>query len=328
MLESIERDLAEIGNEIEKEIEKVISKKGIPNLHNAIWYHLDSGGKRLRPALAVATCKVFGGDVKKVIPFAAGCELLHNWLLIHDDIEDGDVIRRDKPALWKKYGLAHGINAGDYMSEKVYELILKSEVDEKTLIRLLKETIKTCALTAEGQTHDMNLRENNNPSEEEYMNSVKRKTAYYLTMPIVGGAIIAGAPDNIINKIKEFGMKIGPAFQIVDDLLDLTKGKGRKEIGSDIKEGKRSIMVVHCSSKCNSEEKTKLFEILNKPRRKTSDKDVLWVKGLFEKYGSMTYAREMADKLVMEAKEIVSGFPDEARELLNRFAEYMIKRKR
>ncbi len=327
MIDKVERILKEKGELIEEEIEGVIPREGIRNLHDAVWYHLDTGGKRIRPVLAILTCESLGGDTRKVLKFAAACELLHNWLLIHDDIEDGDRVRRDKPAVWVKYGLAHGINVGDFMSEKVYELILRSELDNETKLRLVKEVVETCVKTSEGQTLDMNLRKNNSPSESDYMKMIKLKTAWYLTLPMVGGAIIAGRSD-LVERIREFGMRIGPAFQIADDLLDLTKGKGRKEIGSDIREGKRSIMVVHCCSKCLPNERERLFEILNKPREETTREDVEFVKNLFEKYDSIEYARDKAKSLIEESKKITSGMPERLREVLDEFAEYLVERKR
>ena len=330
-MKGIEDILAEVGKEVEAEMERLLPRKGIENLNDAIWYHLDTGGKKLRPALAVLTCKMLGGDVNRAMPFAAACEIMHNWFLVHDDIEDGDTVRRDMETVWKKYGLAHGINVGDYLSDKVYELIIecgKRGMDEKTLVRLLKEAVFTCIKTAEGQTLDINLRKNNNPAEEVYMKMIEEKTGYYLTMPIVGGAIVAGAPEDVIKKVREVGMKMGPAFQIIDDLLDMTEGKGRKEIGADVKEGKRSVLVVHCSSECNEKEKEKLFEILNRPREETTKEDVSFVKALFDRCGSIVYAQEKAKSLIAEAKELANGLQPELRDILNSFADYIIERKR
>ncbi len=123
-------------------------------------------------------------------------------------------------------------------------------------------------------------------------------------------------------------MRVGPAFQIADDLLDLTKGKGRGETGSDIREGKRSIMVVHCSSKCDQKEKKRMFDILNKPREKTGKKDITFVRNLFEKYGSLEYAGERAKSLVNESREITSGMPENLRRILDQFSEYLVERKK
>src|SRR3990167_2485100 len=194
----------------------------IPNLHDAIQYHMGTGGKRLRPLLAILTYEALGGRDEKILPFAAACEVLHNWFLVHDDIEDGDKVRRDKPAVWVKYGLAHAINAGDYMAQKVYELILNSRkygVDEKIVNDLLEAMVQTSIRTAEGQAMDINMR-SASPSENDYMDMVIGKTAHYLTVPMVGAAILAGRKE-LIPRLIEFGMQIGPAFQIADDVLDL-----------------------------------------------------------------------------------------------------------
>lgn len=327
---NIERILSEKGKLIDREIESVFPRQ-ISNLHDAVYYHLGTGGKRIRPVLAIATCEALGGDVEQIIPFAAACEVLHQWLLVHDDIQDGDEVRRDKPAVWVKYGLAHGINVGDYMSSKVYELILRSRiygVGNETIFRLLDSMIKTAVKTSEGQAMDMNLREKGKPTEKDYMEMVIGKTGHYMTIPMVGGAIVAGADEKTITGIIEFGNFIGPAFQIADDVLDLTKGKGRRETGRDIKEGKRSILVVHCLKKGNPKEKKTLLGILDKPPEKTTNADVLRVKKLFEKYGSIEYAEKKAKELVSRAKEATKELPAPLRSILNEFADYMVERKR
>jgi len=326
----VEKILAEKGPLIEKEIHAVFPN-AIPNLHDAVIYHLGTGGKRLRPVLAIATCEALGGSAERIIPFAAACELLHQWILAHDDIQDGDRVRRDKPALWAKYGLAHGINTGDYMAQKVYELVLRSKdrgVDNETVFRLMDSMVTAAAKTAEGQAMEINLRSNDSPNESEYMEMVVGKTAHYLTIPMVGGAIIAGADKKLIDKIIDFGNFIGPAFQITDDILDLTKGKGRKEIGRDIKEGKRSILVIHCLGKCTAKEKKLLLAVLNKPPGKTTNADVLAVKKLFEEYGSIKYAQDKAKELVTKAKGVTAEMPAPLRDLLNDFADYLVERRK
>lgn len=323
--------MKEKGHLIDKELGKVFPKSRIPNLEEAVWYHLDTGGKRLRPLLAIATYEALGGKDDKILPFAAACEILHAWLLIHDDIEDGDEVRRDKPALWKKYGMPHGINVGDYMAQKVYEIILNSRkkgVDEKTVFRLIEAMVTAAVKTAEGQAKDMNMRDNDAPTEKDYMNTVTDKTAHYLTVPAVGGAILAGSDDALIRKIIRYGEFIGPGFQITDDVLDLTEGKGRGETGRDIKEGKKSIMIIHCLSKCSASERKKILTILAKPPQDTTDSDVQQVKTLFDRYGSADYAKRMAASLGEEAKKATKEMPPKLMEVLDAFSDYMIKRKR
>ncbi len=331
MIDGVEKILKEKGYLIEKEMEKVIPRKGIKNLNDVVWYHMDSGGKRIRPVLAIMACEALEGKIEQVLPFAASCELMHNWFLVHDDIEDGDEVRRGQSAVWKRFGIDHAINVGDYMSEKVYDLIfssLKNGVDEHTVMRLIEETIFTCSKTAEGQTMDMNLRKNDSPAEKDYFESIERKTAYYFMHPIIGGCIVAGAKDDVIKKVREFGLKAGPAFQIVDDLLDLTDGKGRDEIGCDIKEGKRTLMIVNCMERCSVDERNDLIRILNKPREETSKEDVVWVKELLERHDSMDYAMEKARSLVNEAKHIISDLPEGLKSILEQFADYLIERKK
>ena len=327
----IEKLMMEKSRLIDKEIEEVF-RGNVTNLHDAVRYHMDTGGKRLRPLLAILTYEALLGDkVKddaKILPFAAACEVLHNWFLVHDDIEDGDKMRRDKPTVWVKYGLAHAINAGDYMAQKVYELILNSRkygVDEKIVNDLLEAMVQTSIRTAEGQAMDINMR-SASPSENDYMDMVIGKTAHYLTVPMVGAAILAGRKE-LIPKLVEFGMAIGPAFQIADDVLDLEEGKGRGETGRDIKEGKKSILVIHCLEKCSEAEKRELLGILNKKPEETSGEDVLAARHLFEKHGSINHARKKADGLKGQAMETAKSVP-ELRELLVFFADYLVNRKK
>ncbi|MBI3190573.1 polyprenyl synthetase family protein [archaeon] len=326
----IEKIMAEKSHLIDKEFEAVLKKDEIENLHDAIWYHMSTGGKRIRPLLAILTCEALSGDSKKIIPFAAACELLHNWLLIHDDIEDGDRVRRDLPTVWVKYGMPHAVNVGDYLAQKVYELIIRSKnynVPDDVVVKLIDAMITTSLKTSEGQSMDMNLRNNESPTETEYISMAIHKTAYYLTVPMIGAAIVSDRED-LVDKIVDFGMNIGPAFQITDDVLDLTEGKGRQEIGRDIKEGKRSILVVHCLSKCAPSEKEALVDILNKTPEDTSDNDVLLVKEMFEKHGSIDYAVGVAKKYADKAKTISDDMPDDLRSVLDFFADYIVKRRK
>ncbi len=326
-MKGIQELVLEESEGIEQEIGKVIRKAGIPNLHDAVWYHLEAGGKRLRPALAILVCKALGGTREQALPFAAACELFHNWLLVHDDLEDGDEIRRNRPAVWKKYGMAHAINIGDYMSEKVYEILLDSKgMDDKTMLRLLREVAIVGVKTAEGQAKELNLRQRPTFMEKDYFEMVELKTGLYLALPITGGAIIAGASENMIASLKEYGRYLGPAFQITDDLLDLTRGKGRGEIGCDIKEGKRTLMAIHTLSKCSESERETLLEILGRKRSKTGTEDVNFAIGLYKQYYSMQYCSQKALDLANKAKQSVKHIP-ELYPLLSELADYMVNRR-
>jgi geranylgeranyl pyrophosphate synthase len=330
-IDDVERILAEKGSLIDKEFEKFIPKRDGDNLYEAVWYHMGTGGKRIRPVLALMACEAMGKDMKKAIPFAAACELLHNWLLVHDDIEDGDEVRRNQPTIWKKYGIPHAINIGDLMSQKVFQIILdskKSGVDDKTTMKLLNLIAETAIRTAEGQAMDIGMRATDSPTEEEYMEMVIAKTGYYLMAPIIGGAMIGGAKDKHVDAIIEFGRHAGPAFQIADDILDLTEGKGRGEIGRDIKEGKRSIILINCLPKCTAGERKHIIDVLNRPPAHTSNEDVKFVKAMFERYRAIDYSMKKAEELMEKAKEAIEPLPDGLREVLEMFADYLISRKK
>ncbi len=316
------------GPSLERTIERALPRKGIPNLNNAAWHHLDAGGKRLRGLFAILSCEAFGGNPRDSFFFAAACELMHNWMLVHDDIEDGDKVRRGKPTVWAQYGQGHGVNVGDYMQQGVNFALLRSYVDDATFRNLASLLTNASMQTINGQAMDMNLRQRKDVTEAEYMKMVRRKTGHYLVAPLIGGAMIAGVSDDkVLSKIRSYGKFIGPAFQIADDLIDVTEGKGRGEIGCDIKEGKRSMLVVRVATVSSDSERNRMFSILDKPREKTTEKDVKYVLDLFRSYDVIAYAQRKTEELLQAAKSTVQTLPDKPRELLHGIADYLAERK-
>lgn len=309
----------------------------VANLHEGLLYALgldqeDSKirGKRIRPALCLVTCEALGGDPKQSIPFAMAVELMHNFFLVHDDIEDGDEFRRDRPSVWKKYGLAHGINIGDFLFTKVFSAFLLrrgEDLDPLLRIRLLELLVDTLEHTHVGQTLDMNALGQNSISMAGYMDIVTNKTAYYLAAPIIGGAMIAGADANIIGAIRRMGQSVGPVFQIVDDTIDLTHGKGRETIGSDIREGKRSFLVAHTAMRAPEAERAEMFDILNLPREMTTDAHIARVADLFDKYGAIEAGRAFCNDLMKKAKESIADIPKELRDTLLGIFDGLLDRK-
>jgi len=315
---------------VDDEISKLIPRVGgIPNLHDAIWHTISAGGKRLRPVMCLLVAETLNGDRVKALRFAAAVELIHSFLLIHDDIEDQDVVRRNRPSLWVKYGLAHAVNSGDYIIPKVYETILglrQLSLDESKLIDLLDAVTVCLKETGEGQAMEINTRKKDMLNEDEYLEVIRKKTGYYLTLPIIGAAIISGAPTDVMTSIRRYGNFVGPAFQIHDDVIDLTKGKGRGERGCDIKEGKRSFLVVHAMSKCTLQERKTLLALLNKPREKKTKEDIEWVTILFDRYKSVDAGVKKAHELVKQGKEEISNVPQRLKKLLYGFANFAIER--
>ena len=316
---------------IDQEIKKLIPEDSYKNLYDSMHYVFSTGGKKLRPTLCLFVCKILGTDVKSAIPFATSLEMMHNFTLVHDDIEDGDLIRRNFPTVWKKYGMAHGINIGDGMIFKAYESLLNSEhyLPSEKVVILSKLLTDTLMRIIEGQNMEFNFRSRGNVSIEEYMEMVWRKSGVLFATALSGGSIIADASDEIKQALEEYGKKIGPAFQIRDDVLNII-GEGRKygkEIGGDIKEGKRTIIIIHCLNTCKSDERKKILDILKKSREQVSVSDVKLVIKLMKKYNSIEFAQQKAEELASQAKQVLKKIRN--RELavaLTELADFISKR--
>ena len=270
-------------------------------------------GKRLRPALAILTCEALGGKVSQVMPFAVAVELMHNFFLIHDDIEDGDVMRHGRATVWRKFGLAHGVNIGDYLHARVTAVVLKSlehGVAPATVLRLLTVLVETLDHTHRGQALDISARSCGDLTVEQYLATVGEKTGYYLAAPLIGGAIIAGADESLLDDLRDYGSAVGPMYQIVDDLIDLTESKGRGERGADMREGKRSFMVAFALSRLDPVARTELLCILDRPRELTTPKNIARAIEILEECGAVEQARATVKDLAGRTRSVVTRMPD------------------
>ncbi|MBN1866905.1 polyprenyl synthetase family protein [Candidatus Sumerlaeota bacterium] len=307
----------------------------VPNLHDGLLYALGldqpdaaARGKRIRPSLCLIACEALDGDPARAMPVAIAFELMHNFFLVHDDIEDGDRFRRGRPSVWTRYGLAHGVNIGDFLLAKVFEAVLAARADLSTAlaIELTELIVETLRFTHVGQTQDLNARSERDIDVDRYLEIVTNKTGYYLAAPIVAGAMIAGASSETLSAIRGFGRCAGPVFQITDDIIDLTESKGREQRGSDIREGKRSFLVAHAAARTTNEERDDLFRILDLPRDETTPEDVDRVRALFEKYGSPEAGRTLCRESMEKAREELAPVPEELRTSLLGVFEWLLNR--
>ncbi len=303
----------------------------IPYISEGVRYQLSTGGKRLRPALCLIACEALEGDPADALPFAAATEVLHNFFLVHDDIEDGDRVRRDHPTLWVKFGLANGINIGDYLIAACFRLILSAPLPPEANLKLLRLFTLAFERTVEGQALDINLRGSRDVSLETYRRIVVLKTGYYLALPWVGGAVIAGASEEALEGLWELGKCLGPAFQIRDDIIDLTQGKGRGgEIGCDLKEGKPSIFFAYSLEReaGSREERERLVEIVAKPREETADEEVAWAIEFYRRHGAIEFAEAEAARYIDRAQTVIEELPFGAagKETFRAIGRYMIDR--
>jgi len=322
---------------VDEEMEQCIFEDiEIENLHNAVRYALGLDipdkkrrGKRIRPILCLLTAESLDGNQDMALVFAVSIELLHNFFLVHDDIEDGDTVRRNRESVWVKYGLANAINIGDFIFSKALlnlNSLLEKGLNPDKFFRLYNLFISITDHTIKGQALDMNARISDKILMDEYMHIVREKTGYYLSAPMVGGAIISNADEFIIDSIREFSFFIGPMFQIIDDVIDLTTGKGRGEKGSDIKEGKRSFLTAYTLSKCTPQEKEKLIAILNKPRESTNQSDIETVIRLYDKYKAVELAKSKCEELFEMGKKALDKCPAKLKENLITSARFMLER--
>lgn len=204
------------------------------SIHKAIRYSVFSGGKRFRASLCIAANETMNGDTDRVLPVAAGIELIHTYSLIHDDLPcmDNDDLRRGKPTLHKVFGENIAVLAGDALNALAFGLV--SWAEDPRLIRILAKAIGTEGMIG-GQVEDVESNGQSNISEKNVKYIHTKKTAKLINASLEMGAITAGAPPEEIDIIKDFGSRIGLAFQIVDDILDIESSSEvlGKNVGSD-----------------------------------------------------------------------------------------------
>lgn len=293
--------------------------------------------KGMRPFLCVTTCRAAGGDRNDALLTAACIELFQHWILIHDDIEDGSELRRGEPSLHIKYGVPLALNAGDALHARMWgALALNSTTlgPQKT-VKIIGEFSHMVNETTEGQHMELGwiARKRWDLVESDYYKMCTRKTSWYTVAgPCRLGAIAAGADEGTLMKLKEFGLKLGVAFQIQDDSLNLfgDQQKYGKVKSDDILEGKRTLILLRLLDAAGAQERKKLVSIMNRDRAAKTSADVAYVLSLIEKYDAVGYARKRAVELMKEAMGILGGIvwkgDHEAAALLGQFAKFAVER--
>jgi hydroxymethylglutaryl-CoA reductase len=279
---------------IEQLIQEVLqeSTPGGSTLTGMCRYHMESGGKRLRALLPLLVAEALGVDPAHLVPFGAACEMLHNATLVHDDLQDGDRMRRGAETVWSRFGAPQAINLGDAMF--YYALLLVHRLDlprvrrENAARRLLHETLRVI----DGQEREFTLKRLERPTLQDYFMMVEGKTSGLFALPMAGAAALCGSPVSVVNGLQEAARHMGVLFQIQDDLLDLYGDKGREAAGSDIREGKRSLLMVHALQAASPEEAAWLGKILDQGREATGDEEIVRVLALLERTKTLDFALE------------------------------------
>lgn len=351
--EYLEKKKLEIDKIIEKYLPKKVSKKwleftfGKPRysyfqkaaqevLINPLQEFLSRGGKRWRPALFLLIVQAIGGDLKKVKDFLIISELLHTGSLCIDDIEDNAELRRGKPCLHRIFGTDVALNAGNflYFLPLITLIKNKNKFKPEVLNRAYEVCIQEMINLHLGQGTDIYWHKGKarKIKEKEYLQMCAFKTGCLPRLAAKLAVILSEKDEELAEKIGWFSEAIGIAFQIQDDILDLSlEGKERerfgKSFGNDIKEGKRTLMVIHALEKANKKDRKRLLEILDKHTDDLEEKKEAIE--IIKKYGSIEYAKKMAQKIIKESwQEVEKLLPQsKAKEKLEEFVNYLIERK-
>ncbi|UCB59899.1 MAG: polyprenyl synthetase family protein [Candidatus Bathyarchaeota archaeon] len=304
-------------------------------LAKPIWEFLDRGGKRWRPSLFLLICESLGKNPKDFMEYAIIPEVIHNGTLMIDDIEDQSELRRGKPCTYKLFGLDIAINTGNALYYLPLLPLIKNRnrIPSNILSKVYEIYVIEMINLSFGQAMDIawhnELADADMIDEQSYLQMCAYKTGTLARIAAKLAAVLSGADDRLTDKLGRFAESIGVAFQIQDDILDLTgeeftKKKGAR--GMDITEGKRTLMLIHTHQKATPADKERLKQILKMQTKKQELRDEAI--SILEKYNSIEYAKEYAHKILRQSWSDVDRLlpSSPAKEKLRAFATYLIER--
>ncbi|MBI2845408.1 MAG: polyprenyl synthetase family protein [Chloroflexi bacterium] len=313
-------------------------------LYGMLQYHLgwvgpdfkdriSTTGKRLRPGLCLLACEAAGGDVNLAVPAAAAVELVHNFSLVHDDIEDRSPLRRSREAIWKLWGDALAINAGDALftlAHLALQRLSQRGGSPSKVAESLAVFDGACLTLTEGQYLDLKYQKNTGVTTEMYLDMASKKTASLLAASAQLGAMLAAAEPRVVETFRLFGSALGMGFQIRDDILGIwgDPGKTGKGVGEDIFARKKSLPVVYALQEEKKQNKNDLSKMYAQPE--LGQEDVRAITSLLENYGAAEYADRLAQRFVDQALQALAslGLQNPAEEKLRRLASFLAERSR
>jgi geranylgeranyl diphosphate synthase type II len=317
--------LAEYQSILEDRISKISFPEQPNNLYEPLSYFMTLGGKRTRPVLSMLGCNLFGVPGLKAVNAAMAVELFHNFTLIHDDIMDAAPLRRGKETVHQKWNENVGILSGDALFVIAYQHLAKHDTD--VLPRLLEIFSKTALEVCEGQQMDMDFETRKDVSIEEYLEMIRLKTSVLLGAALEMGATVAKADDRNAKLIYDFGMYVGLAFQIKDDILDLYADpeKFGKQLGGDVMANKKTYLQIKAYELASPSQKEELKALESE---KDLNKKVAEVKAIFNSIGVKELAENKMQEYYTQAKtamELIKVDEDHKQDLLG-LAKYLMRR--
>lgn len=307
-----------------------IEKKSPSGLYEPMNYVLNGGGKRIRPMITILTCEAFGGTFDDSINAAVAMEILHNFTLVHDDIMDNADTRRGMETVHKKWDVSTAILAGDGLLGLAYRSLLKT--NSPRIAEIAKIFTESMIEVCEGQSFDTEFESRSDVTNKEYLMMIGMKTSRLLEACAVTGVMIADGSDDInedINTMRSYAENIGLAFQIQDDLLDITADEKEfgKTIGGDIRKGKKTYLLIKALEEANSESD---IQVLNKAAMENSgitDEEVLAVKEVYDRLGIIEDASGQVAHYTRKANDHLEKLPpSDSKEMLKWFSGMLLSR--
>lgn len=298
-------------------------------LYEPITYILSVGGKRMRPALLLMACDLFGGDVKAAIPPALAIEVFHNFTLVHDDIMDNAPLRRGKVTVHEKWNPNVAILSGDVMLVEAYKLMI--QVETSILRQVLEIFSNTAVGVCEGQQFDMNFEQQDEVEIEAYINMIRLKTAVLLGGALKIGALTGGSSLADADLLCTFGEQLGIAFQLQDDILDVygDPDKFGKQVGGDIISNKKTYLLIKALVLAGKEEKQILNNWINATEFNPTEK-VNAITAVYNNLGIREYAEQAMQEFANKAFEALNeiSLPDDRKQYLRNFADGLMVREK
>ena len=323
---NLKEKLAAKAKPINEALEKYLRIREPKKLYKASAHIPLAGGKRLRPVMAMITCDMVGGNSKKAIPFAAALETIHNFTLVHDDVMDDDDLRHGVDACHTIYGLSTAILAGDTLFAYAFEMITDCDIEDTVKADLVKNVAYVVRKIAEGQQMDINFEEEETVDAKEYLEMIRLKTSILFGAAAYGGAKIGGTNEEEARELEMMATNVGLGFQIWDDYLDATAPEEvlGKPSGSDIRQGKRTLLVIEGLNRTNETDRKRLIEILDS---KNTDEEVKEAVEIMERCGALEECHKQANGYLEGARKTLSNYPEsESRLLFEELLQYMVTR--
>ena len=297
------------------------------SLYDPIKYVLSIGGKRIRPVLLLLTYNMYRDDIERVMPTAVGLETYHNYTLLHDDLMDKADMRRGMPTVHRKWDDNTAILSGDSMLVVAFQRV--AQCPAENLQGILSLFTMTALEIGEGQQYDMDFENRMDVTEDEYIEMIRLKTSVLLACAVKMGAIMAGASDEDAKNLYAFGEKLGLAFQLQDDLLDVygdPKVFG-KAIGGDITSNKKTYMLINAILRANNEQREELIKWITTDNFDKEEK-IKAVTKLYNKIGIRQLCEKKINDYFAEALTYLEkvNVPEEKKTALQRFTDQMMHR--